>query len=326
MSDSIKELTTKVDKMRRDRDWDKFHTLKNLAVSLNLEASEILEKFQWNATEKLTKKGDLNNMGPKVTIDELRKFALKYVSDEPGRLGTEGWWQTPLLTAAPVDARFDQLPRIAADDHLHPRDLLPTAKSVIVFYLPFKKELVKANQKGAYPCRQWGVAYVQTNGLIERLGQALSDFLLQYGYRCGLTPATRNFNEDQLMARWSHKHLAHLLNLGRFGVNHLLITPVGCTGRLGSFVSEVELGAHPLIETDEACLLKAGQECGKCMAACPVDALARDGFDRRRCWDRLIENRRGLDYFSDLPESTHVCGKCAALMPCSFTNPVVNLG
>jgi epoxyqueuosine reductase len=261
-----------------------------------------------------------------ITVDHLRKFAEKYVQEEPERLGTDGWWQTPLLAAAPVDARFDQLPQIAADDHLLPRDLLPTAKSVIVFYIPFKKELVRANKKGGHPCREWGVAYVQTNDLIDRLSRALSGFLAEHGSKSGLTPATHNFDEVKLMARWSHKHLAHLVNLGRFGVNHLLITPVGCTGRLGSFVSEAELGDHPLIETKEACLLKAGKECGKCIQACPVDALSENGFDRRSCWNRLTENRKTLAYFYDLPESTHVCGKCAALVPCSFKNPVAIQG
>jgi epoxyqueuosine reductase QueG len=80
-----------------------------------------------------------------------------------------------------------------------------------------------------------------------------------------------------------------------------------------------------LIETREACLLKAGKACGPCIKACPVDALSEDGFERRLCWDRLTENRRTLDYFADLPESTHVCGKCVALMPCSFKNPVAVL-
>jgi epoxyqueuosine reductase QueG len=261
-----------------------------------------------------------------ITVDVLRKFAEKSVAGESGRPETGGWWQTPLLTAAPIDQRFDQLPQIAADNHLHPRDLLPTAKSVIVFFIPFKKELVKENKKGDRPCRNWGVAYVQTNDLIERLGQALGDLLAENGLKSGLTPATHNFDEAKLMARWSHKHLAHLANLGRFGVHHMMITPVGCTGRLGSLVSEVELGDHPLIETAEACLLKAGKECGQCIKACPVEALSEKGFDRKRCWDRLNENRRTMDCFSDLPESTHVCGKCAALMPCSFKNPVATLG
>jgi hypothetical protein len=78
-----------------------------------------------------------------ITVDELRKFAEKFVADEPGRLGAGGWWQTPLLACAPVDSRFDQLPQIAADDHLLPKDLLPSAQSVFVFYIPFIKELVK---------------------------------------------------------------------------------------------------------------------------------------------------------------------------------------
>ncbi len=264
-------------------------------------------------------------MSHHVTVDALRQYAENFVKQEPGRLGTDGWWQTPLLTGAPIDSRFDQLTQIVSDDHLHPRDLLSSAKSVIVFYIPFKKELVKDNRKGDRPSRNWGVAYVQTNDLIERLSQALGDWLMERGYKSGLTPATHNFDAARLMARWSHKHLAHLVNLGRFGVHHMMITPAGCTGRLGSLVSEVELGEHSLTQTEEACLLKAGKECGQCIKACPVEALRVDGFDRKGCWDRLNDNRRELDYFTDLPQSTYVCGKCAALMPCSFKNPVFAL-
>ena len=257
-----------------------------------------------------------------IAVDELREFAQAFVAAEPKRLGAEGWWRTPLLATAPVDSRFDQLPQIAADDHVLPKDLLASARSVIVFFIPFKKDLVKENRKGDRPCQSWGRAYVQTNDLIGRLTQALGDLLAKRGFKSGLTPATHNFDEVKLMARWSHKHVAHLVNLGRFGIHHMLITPVGSTGRLGSLVTEAELGDHPLIETAEACLLKAGKSCGQCIKACPVEALSEDGFDRRHCWDRLTENQRALEYFADLPESTHVCGKCVALMPCSFKNPV----
>ena len=31
----------------KKRDWEKFHSLKNIAISINLESSELLEIFQW---------------------------------------------------------------------------------------------------------------------------------------------------------------------------------------------------------------------------------------------------------------------------------------
>ncbi len=260
-----------------------------------------------------------------ISVEDLRIFAEEYVASEPDRIGTEGFWKTPLLVSASIDERFDILPQVAFDEHMHPHDLLPSAKSLIVFFIPFKHDLVEENKNGDRPCRNWGLAYVQTNDLINRLSQEIKKLLAAEGFKSGLTPATHNFDEDILMARWSHKHLAHLANLGRFGTHCLLITPAGCAGRLGSLVTEVNLGDHPLIETNEACLLKAGMKCGKCIEACPVEALSEDEFERHTCWDRLNENRRVLDYFSDLPETTDVCGKCAALVPCSFLNPVAKL-
>ena len=125
------------------------------------------------------KKERLLFMANLITLEDLKNLAESFVKREPERLGAAGWWQSLLVTAAPIDARFDQLTQIAADDHLHPRDLLPTANSVIVFYLPFARELVQENKNGPWPCRTWGVAYVQTNDLIERLGRTLSQFLLE---------------------------------------------------------------------------------------------------------------------------------------------------
>ena len=259
-----------------------------------------------------------------MNIGTLRDFAQSFVADESRRLDF-GFWRKPLVVSALIDDRFDVLPKIAFHEHLHPHELLPGARSVIVFFIPFAEDLVRENKKGDRPCRNWGVAYVKTNDLIGRMSEAMSALFSAENFKCGLTPATHNFDESVLMARWSHKHLGHLAGLGRFGSHHMLITPAGCAGRLGSFVTEAELGDHPLIQTREACLLKAGKKCGKCMKACPVQALAEDGFYRRRCWDRLHENRHTLDSYSDLPVSTHVCGKCAAMMPCSFKNPVEGL-
>ncbi|MBW2066606.1 MAG: epoxyqueuosine reductase [Deltaproteobacteria bacterium] len=260
-------------------------------------------------------------MGQELSINDLKGFAERYVEAEKQARTSGVWWRAPLLVSATIDHRFDDLRSIAAQDHLLPKELLPSARSVIVFFVPFTKELVKENRKGDRPSRNWGIAYVETNDLISRLSQALSDLLAGHGYRSALTPATHNFDEVKLMARWSHKHLGHIAGLGRFGTNCLLITQAGCAGRLGSLVTEATLGDHPLIEKDQTCLLKAGKPCGKCIQACPVSALEESQFMRRACWDRLVENRKVLGFFRDLPDSTHVCGKCASFLPCSFKDP-----
>ncbi|WP_425049201.1 nucleotide pyrophosphohydrolase [Pseudomaricurvus alcaniphilus] len=46
MSD-IKDLQKLLRDFAAERDWDQFHSPKNLAMALSVEASELLEHFQW---------------------------------------------------------------------------------------------------------------------------------------------------------------------------------------------------------------------------------------------------------------------------------------
>jgi NTP pyrophosphatase (non-canonical NTP hydrolase) len=46
-----KEILDLVDKFNKDRNWDQFHNGKDLALSLVLEASELLEIYQWSADD-----------------------------------------------------------------------------------------------------------------------------------------------------------------------------------------------------------------------------------------------------------------------------------
>ncbi|PFU39446.1 nucleotide pyrophosphohydrolase [Bacillus cereus] len=50
--DEIKELTDKVIQFRDDRNWKQFHNPKDLALSLSLETSELLENFQWKSSNE----------------------------------------------------------------------------------------------------------------------------------------------------------------------------------------------------------------------------------------------------------------------------------
>lgn len=46
------DLNLKIKKFSEDRDWDQFHSVKNLAMALNVECSELLEIFQWMKEEE----------------------------------------------------------------------------------------------------------------------------------------------------------------------------------------------------------------------------------------------------------------------------------
>ena len=47
MTSEIKDIIELIKKFRDERDWEKFHDAKNLAICLNTEASELLETYLW---------------------------------------------------------------------------------------------------------------------------------------------------------------------------------------------------------------------------------------------------------------------------------------
>lgn len=49
----MKDDLNKILDFRKKRDWKQFHLPKNLAISLSLEANEILEVFQWSKDNEI---------------------------------------------------------------------------------------------------------------------------------------------------------------------------------------------------------------------------------------------------------------------------------
>ena len=49
--DRFEQIKQRIDKFVTDRDWRQFHTPSNLAKSISIEASELLECFQWSDTD-----------------------------------------------------------------------------------------------------------------------------------------------------------------------------------------------------------------------------------------------------------------------------------
>ena len=218
------------------------------------------------------------------------------------------------------DPGFEDLNSLIGFDHYLPGDLLPGARSIVCFYLPFSPNIVYANQAHQeLVAREWAVAYQETNRLIGQITSQLIEELGALGIRAAAEPATGNFDQNALKSRWSHKSMAVMAGIGSFGLHQLVITDAGCTGRIGSFVVDIDLPfENP--PGKERCEYFATGACLDCVLACPVDALGEDiQFDRRACWAQCLENG---DDFRDLGDEVHMCGKCAVQGPCALESAV----
>lgn len=230
----------------------------------------------------------------------------------------DDFYRAPLVACASArDPLFPRLGQAVDPDHAMPRDILPEAESVLVFFLPFRPEYGRENDNaGFYASRNWAILYFRTNELIRRINEHLTGLLGRMGHRAQTTPPTHNFDEQKLVSLWSHKHLGYIAGLGTFGRNHLLITSGGCCGRLGSLVTSMPLAPTPRPDR-EYCLEKAGVECLACLPKCAYGALREDRFDRKACYQQCLAND---SHYSDLP-LVDVCGKCGCELPCSYRAP-----
>jgi len=81
MNHSIQELQKEITAFRDERNWKQFHTPKDLAISITLEAAELLEVFQWS--------------GPNTAVDTDKK--MKKVREELADVMMYCWLMADVL-------------------------------------------------------------------------------------------------------------------------------------------------------------------------------------------------------------------------------------
>ncbi|MGI6128491.1 MAG: epoxyqueuosine reductase [bacterium] len=250
----------------------------------------------------------------------IESFITDYVRSYPAKKGTVTTWLAPLVAYGDaLDPLFGELKKIISSSHALPTDFLPDARTVVAYFVPFTRPVAEGNISGRESSRAWAVAYIETNTLIADLNAALVRELEKHGYKGAVIPPTHNFDKVKLISEWSHRHVAYIANLGKFGLNNMLITARGCCGRVGTIVTNVAAQPTPRVDR-EYCLYKLDGSCGICARRCVNDALSTETFYRQRCYAMCREN---AVRYRDLGLAD-VCGKCLVGLPCSFVNPAAN--
>jgi NTP pyrophosphatase (non-canonical NTP hydrolase) len=77
MSDDIQALQEALRAFAAERDWDQFHSPKNLAAALSVEAAELLEHFQWLTEEQSRALPDATREAVATEIADVLLYLLR---------------------------------------------------------------------------------------------------------------------------------------------------------------------------------------------------------------------------------------------------------
>lgn len=81
------KLATALRSFAAERDWDQFHSPKNLAISISLEAAELLELFQWSRGQQSW--DDLGDPSLRARLEDELADILLYVIRFADKAGTD---------------------------------------------------------------------------------------------------------------------------------------------------------------------------------------------------------------------------------------------
>ena len=73
----IEYLQAKLREFARDRDWEQYHTPKNISIALSVEAAELLEIFQWMTPDESI--AVRNSQSQKQPVEDELGDILNYV-------------------------------------------------------------------------------------------------------------------------------------------------------------------------------------------------------------------------------------------------------
>lgn len=141
-------------------------------------------------------------------------------------------YREPIVAFADVeDPEFEKIKNMTHENHMLPKEWMKDGKTVVSFFIPFAKEMVQVNKKAEYVAREWAVAYIETNNVIKEICSTMAEKLKKYDIDVVWQLPAESYDGEKLMSYWSQRHIAYIAGIGTFGMNNMLITAKGCSGR-----------------------------------------------------------------------------------------------
>ena len=248
-------------------------------------------------------------------VQNMEKEIAQLVKSEMTALSRPDLFRSPLISySAAKDKKYLELKEIIGSWHLSPFELLPDAKSIISYFVPFTKKVVCEPKNVTDGSPLWAEAYEIINVHFGRINEVLSTYLIGLGFSAKAMPATHNYDPKDMKCKWSHKSAAAIAGLGMFGKNRLLITKKGSGGRFCSLLTSAPLQAEQSPELEKC---HEDNSCTLCHSICPAKALSYDGIDKFACHRELTKNKDAL-IKSITFKKIDVCGKCASICPYAY--------
>ena len=252
--------------------------------------------------------------------DQIKSFTQNSELNKLPEFSNIAIFDPPLVgVASPIDSLWGELkePEVVGKGHLSPQDWLADAKSVIVYFLPFSKQIREANRVEGLPALEWVYGRIEGEEFNRALRQHIVDAIQQLGCRAIAPALSERLKTIERRSNWSERHAAFISGLGTFGLSRSLITSKGSAGRIGSVVANLDLTPTPrkYQRVYEYCTWVEKQECGDCIDRCPSNAITPKEKQTAIC-SNYLKNVTKVKF-----APRYGCGKCQTAVACESSIP-----